>query len=82
MLQIKSKAYKKHGFSSKANLSYIGPYPPAYCYGVERMTTGEKSDFFTWYETVRQGIFDFREQAKKKGNPQTTCGGTVNPLWR
>ncbi|XP_034080793.1 uncharacterized protein LOC117551842 isoform X1 [Gymnodraco acuticeps] len=59
----KIKGYFPHGFSSEANLSYIGPYPPARCYGVERMTTGEKSDFLTWYETVRRGIFDFREQA-------------------
>jgi len=59
----KIKGYFPHGFSSKANLSYIGPYPPAHCYGIERMTTDEKSAFFAWYETVRTGTFDFRKQA-------------------
>ncbi|XP_034055149.1 uncharacterized protein LOC117534968 isoform X1 [Gymnodraco acuticeps] len=60
----KIKGYFPHSFSSKANLSYIGPYPPAHCYGIERMTTDEKSDFFTWYETVRTGTFNFQKQAR------------------
>lgn len=58
-----SKGYFPHKFSSKKHLGYVGPYPLPSHYGVERMTQCEQEEFYRWYNNVRQGTFNFREEA-------------------
>ena len=59
----KSKGFFPHAFSSEQTLNYIGPYPPPQDYCVERMSANARREFYTWYDTVRNGTFNFMKEA-------------------
>ncbi|XP_053090991.1 uncharacterized protein LOC117597613 isoform X1 [Pangasianodon hypophthalmus] len=58
-----TKGYFPHKFSSAERLEYVGPYPPASDYGVERMSEWERQDFHEWYDMAARGVFNFRKEA-------------------
>ncbi|XP_051782587.1 uncharacterized protein LOC127527551 [Erpetoichthys calabaricus] len=57
-----AKGYFPHFFNLAENQNYIGPYPEPECYGVQSMMTKEKEEFFTWYDSVKHGVFNFKEE--------------------
>ncbi|KAF0029445.1 hypothetical protein F2P81_018550 [Scophthalmus maximus] len=57
------KGFFPHGFSSENTLNYVGPHPPPQTYGLVRMSGDGKREFEKWYETVRHGTFDFKNEA-------------------
>lgn len=58
------KGYFPHFFTSVANLTYVGSYPPAETYGPDGMTVEGRKEFYRWYDNqVASGaVFDFRKE--------------------
>ena len=59
-----AKGYFPHFFTSRENLKYVGPYPPAEMYGPNSMSKDGRREFFAWYDAkVHSGeIFDFQKE--------------------
>ena len=59
-----AKGYFPHFFTSRENLKYVGPYPPAEMYGPNSMSKDGRREFFAWYDAkVQSGeIFDFQKE--------------------
>jgi len=58
-----TKGYFPHRFSSEKHLMNVGPYPPPTDYGVDRITTREQEEFYSWYSKASQDVFDFSKEA-------------------
>ena len=60
-LQAKSKGHFPHFYFGSDK--YIGPMPPANCYGPDQMRKRDRDDFFKWYnQQVRLGtVFDYQK---------------------
>jgi hypothetical protein len=56
--QTASKSWYPHYFNKMENLDYVGQIPDRECYGVNEMSSGERTDFLAWYETQKSEVFD------------------------
>ena len=57
--------YKKgdyHLFNRAENLDYVGPYPDPKYYGVDFMSSEERTRFLAWYDQQIDQIFNNKEQ--------------------
>lgn len=66
-LESLAKGYFPHFFTCRANLNYVGPYPPAETYGPNGMSVEGRKEFYRWYESrVALGeVFDFQKEILK-----------------
>ena len=60
-----SKGYFPHEFNRPLNQDYIGEYPHKKYYGYNEMKKKDKKDFDTWYETIKDQTFNFKEEMYK-----------------
>jgi hypothetical protein len=59
------KGHFPHFFNIRENQNYIGKWPLPYEYGAQYLAPKDQSKFYEWYETVKDGIFDFRQEIRK-----------------
>jgi hypothetical protein len=60
-----AKGYFPHHFNKDENQSYVGPMPDKECYGYSQMTKANRDEFNTWYETVKDKTFNFKDEMYK-----------------
>ncbi|KAK2834690.1 hypothetical protein Q7C36_015391 [Tachysurus vachellii] len=58
----KKKGYFPHFWNTDENQNYVGPYPDPRFYGVDNMMSKDREDFFKWYATVSDKVFDFKKE--------------------
>ena len=68
------KGFFPHHFNLPENQSYIGEYPDKKFYGSDYFSSKKKAEFDSWYESVKNEVFDFQEQFL------TYCWGDVKLL--
>lgn len=56
------KGHFPHFFNTTKNQDYIGAYPEPHYYGADSMMPKERKEFFEWYDSVKDGEFDFRKE--------------------
>ena len=51
-------------FNKKKNFTYRGPYPPPECYCYDSMSSKERSEFLSWYQSKIDSCeqFDFQKE--------------------
>ena len=54
-----------YGFACLENFNYIGPMPAVHYYGIEKMSTSERSEFLKWHESQKDAVFNFRDEILK-----------------
>ena len=59
------KGYFPHKFNTDENQNYVGKYPAKELYGYNEMTKKDKAKFDIWYETIKDSVFDFKEEMYK-----------------
>ncbi|KAJ8685255.1 hypothetical protein QAD02_021048 [Eretmocerus hayati] len=58
------KGYFPHKFNTLENMNHNGEWPKADDYCPESISPDENAKFFAWYETVKSGTFNMREELK------------------
>ncbi|KAJ8685537.1 hypothetical protein QAD02_021330, partial [Eretmocerus hayati] len=58
------KGYFPHKFNTLENMNHNGKWPEAEDYYPESMSPDGNAKFFAWYETVKSGTFNMREELK------------------
>ncbi|XP_041919959.1 uncharacterized protein LOC121684091 isoform X2 [Alosa sapidissima] len=56
------KGHFPHFFNTTKNQNYRGPYPEPHYYGADSFMPKEREEFFEWYNSVKNGVFDFRKE--------------------
>ncbi|XP_052760046.1 uncharacterized protein LOC128202914 [Mya arenaria] len=56
------KGWFPHFFNNRENQTYIGPYPQATSYGCEFMSSKEREELLTWFESKKDEDFSFRQE--------------------
>ncbi len=56
------KGYFPHFFNLDENQDDKNVYPDAKYYGVDYMSKGDRKEFYKWYETKKNEIFDFKTE--------------------
>ena len=56
------KGWFPHFFNRRENENYVGPYPDAKQYGVDFMSTEERSAFLSWHKEKENEVFDFKAE--------------------
>ncbi|XP_076840662.1 uncharacterized protein LOC143485207 isoform X1 [Brachyhypopomus gauderio] len=56
------KGHFPHRFNIPENQGYVGPYPAPEFYDVDYMLRKDRDEFYRWYETVKDGVFDFAKE--------------------
>lgn len=51
-----------HLFNTWSNQNYVGKYPSIECYAPEYKSPDARTKFLAWYETVKNGEFDFAKE--------------------
>ena len=59
------KGYFPHLFTSKETMSYVGIFPAPEYYGLDSMSTSERSEFSEWYSRQHDQIFNMRSELVK-----------------
>ncbi|XP_041350680.1 uncharacterized protein LOC121369694 [Gigantopelta aegis] len=57
------KGYFPHYFNTRGNQNYHGPFPDPETYGVNYMSSKERTEFLKWH-AEQQGMFDFQREMK------------------
>ena len=58
------KGYFPHFFNKRQNQTYVGLYPNPEEYGVDYMSTVERTAFLRWHHERSDAVFDFRKEMK------------------
>ncbi|XP_076873809.1 uncharacterized protein LOC143523314 isoform X1 [Brachyhypopomus gauderio] len=61
-LTCSDKGHFPHKFNLKQNENYVGPYPGKSFYGYDTMSDKDRKEFDEWYNTVSDGVFDFKKE--------------------
>lgn len=61
------KGFFPHLFNKTENEKYVGPFPEPHFYGYDNMSDKDRTDFMQWYNTVRDGVFDFQLELRRYG---------------
>ena len=64
-LEELSKGYFPHHFNTDENQDYVGKYPGKDQYGYNEMVKKDKETFDQWYCTVKDKVFNFKEEMYK-----------------
>ncbi|XP_046569532.1 uncharacterized protein LOC124277858 [Haliotis rubra] len=64
-LEELKKGYFPHYFNTSVNQQYVGPYPDASFYGINNMSTLDRSHFLTWYSKQKHNIFHFTQEMEE-----------------
>jgi len=56
------KGFFPHKFNVEKNFDYIGRYPEKSYYGSEFFSAKKKDEFDIWYETIKNGEFNFQHE--------------------
>ncbi|XP_053536862.1 uncharacterized protein mcf2lb isoform X1 [Ictalurus punctatus] len=56
------KGYFPHFWNTVEHQDYVGPYPDPKFYGVDGMMPKDREEFFKWYRTVSDKVFDFKKE--------------------
>ncbi|XP_058890904.1 uncharacterized protein LOC117407014 isoform X1 [Acipenser ruthenus] len=56
------KGYFPHFFNTVENQNYVGPFPEPIYYGVQQMMSKDRDDFYKWYDSIKMGVFNFRDE--------------------
>lgn len=59
------KGYFPHRFNTRANEYDLGAYPDSSYYGYNSMSECGRARFMAWYDTVREGTFDFQAEMRR-----------------
>uniref|UniRef100_A0A1B0GJ30 DNA-directed DNA polymerase n=1 Tax=Lutzomyia longipalpis TaxID=7200 RepID=A0A1B0GJ30_LUTLO len=57
-----TKGYYPYKFNKPENRNYVGPHPDINMYPVSSMTTPQYNDFLQWYSSVKNNIFNNKEE--------------------
>lgn len=59
-LEVK-KGYFPHFVNKESMYNYCGPLPQPEAYGVDYMSSEDRAEFFTWYESQKFEVFDYQQ---------------------
>lgn len=63
--QVVHKGFFPYRFNTISNWNYVGKYPDIEYYDIDKLTDTDKMEFYDWYKSVANNIFDFQVEMKK-----------------